>query len=243
MYELVSPIKLGKSETISPNKCQWLNLAEAIPHRSAAFLEWTNALQYYTKSVTQARQDLGPRISISKQRSQMKHFGSRANSELIMFCRVQTGFDEDSLHGFPIVVVVGSRHAMDLPLASDGVAVLLPRDGQEHVGPHVLEAHGILPLPVSPTALHNPEIQVISFTIIPKGTYFLLRDTSFLKWKCERTPPAHTNINHRLSRVQRQGWGKKCCCSCFALSTVTKARSSKMLPLQFEHEEPTNSNL
>lgn len=91
-----------------------------------------------------------------------------------MFCRVQAGFDEDSLHGLPIVVVVGSSHAMDLSLASNGVAVLLPRDGQEHLGPHVLEAHGILPLPESPTALHNPEIQVISFAIIPKGTYFLL---------------------------------------------------------------------
>lgn len=91
-----------------------------------------------------------------------------------MFCRVQTRFDEGSFHGFPIVVVVGSRHAMNFPLTSNGVAVLLPRDGQEHLGPHVLEAHGILPLPVSPTALHNPDIQVISFAIIPKGTYFLL---------------------------------------------------------------------
>lgn len=63
---------------------------------------------------------------------------------------------------------------MNFPLTSNGVAVLLPRDGQEHLGPHVLEAHGILPLPVSPTALHNPDIQVISFAIIPKGTYFLL---------------------------------------------------------------------
>lgn len=63
---------------------------------------------------------------------------------------------------------------MNFPLASNGVAILLPRDGQEHLSPHVLEAHGILPLPVSPTALHNPEIQVISFAIIPKGTYFLL---------------------------------------------------------------------
>lgn len=103
----------------------------------------------------------------------MKHFGCCANSELIMFCRVQAGFDEDSLHGFPIVVVVGGRHAVHLALAPDGVPVLLPRDGQEHLGPHVLEAHGVLPLPESPTALHNPEIQVISFAIIPKGTYFL----------------------------------------------------------------------
>lgn len=147
-----------------------------------------------------------------------------------MFCRVQTGFDEDSLHGFPVVVVVGSRHAMNLPLAPDGVPVLLPRDGQEHLGAHVLEAHGILPLPVRTTALHNPEIQVIAFAIIPKGTYFLLETQA----SCSESVSKHlqdtqTPTTDPAEFKDNDGERRKQCC-CFALSTVTEARSSKAPP-------------
>lgn len=115
-----------------------------------------------------------PRISISEHWSKLKHFGSSVKSELIMFCRVHTGFDEDALHCFPIVVMISSRHAMNFPLASNGMAILFPSYWKEHLSSYVLEAHCILPLPVSPTALHNPYIEVISFAIITKGTYFLL---------------------------------------------------------------------
>lgn len=80
---------------------------------------------------------------------------------------------------------------MNLPLAADGVPVLLPRDGQEHLGAHVLEAHGILPLPVRTTALHNPEIQVIAFAIIPKGTYFLLETQA--SWSESVSKHLHTH--------------------------------------------------
>lgn len=127
-----------------------------------------------SQSLRQGRTYKRPRVSISEHWSKLKHFGSSVNSELIVFCRVHTGFDEDSFHCFPIVVVISSGHAMNFPLASNWMAILLPRYRKEHLSSHVLEAHRILPLPVCPTALHNPYIEVIAFTIITKGTYFLL---------------------------------------------------------------------
>lgn len=143
-----------------------------------------------------------PRISISEHWSKLKHFGSSVNSELIMFCRVHTGFDEDSFHCFPIVVMISSRHAMNFPLASNGMAILFPCYWKEHLRSYVLEAHCILPLPVSPTALHNPYIKVISFAIITKGTYFLLEtQTSWSENVSKYLQYTHKNINRKVSRI------------------------------------------
>ena len=144
----------------------------------------------------------GPRISISKHWSKLKLCGSFVNSELIVFCRVHTGFDEDSFHRFPVVVMISSRHAMNFPLASNGMAILLPCYWKEHLSSYVLEAHRILPLPVSSTALHNPYIEVISFAIITKGTYFLLKtQTSSSENASKHLQHIHKNINHKVSGV------------------------------------------
>lgn len=154
-----------------------------------------------SQSLRQGRTYKRPRISISEHWSKLKHFGSSVNSELIMFCRVHTGFDEDSLHCFPIVVMISSRHTMNFPLASNGVAILFPGYWKEHLSPHVLEAHCVLPLPVSPTALHNPYIEVISFSIITKGTYFLLETQTSWSENVSKHLQIHTKISAKVSRV------------------------------------------
>lgn len=186
-----------------------------------------------SQSLRQGRTYKRPRISISEHWSKLKHFGLSVKSELIVFCRVHTGFDEDSFHCFPIVVMISSRHAMNFPLASNGVAILFPSYRKEHLSPHVLEAHRVLPLPVSPTALHNPYIEVISFAIITKGTYFLLEtQTSWsenvskhLQCTQKYQPQSQQSIKARRRK-------KKHCC--IVLPTVIKSRSSNFPPLQSE---------
>lgn len=84
---------------------------------------------------------------------------------------------------------------MNFPLASNGVAILFPGYWKEHLSPHVLEAHCVLPLPVSPTALHNPYIEVISFAIITKGTYFLLETQTSWSENVSKHLQIHTKIS------------------------------------------------
>lgn len=96
------------------------------------------------------------------------HVRTVPGSELVVAKRVQAGLDEHALHGAPPVVLVGGPHAVDLPLAPDGVAVLLARHTQVHVRAHVLEAHGLVTLPVVAVALDAPHVQVVAFAVLPK---------------------------------------------------------------------------
>lgn len=170
----------------------------------------------------------------------MNLIGSSGNSELIMFCKVRTGFDEDSFHCFPIVVMISGGHAMNFPLASNGMAILLPRYWKEHLSSYVLEAHCILPLPVCPTALHNPYIEVISFTIITKGTYFLLETQISWSEKISKhgrhihkkhRPQSQQNLKAKMQRKETL----HCCQQQSNPEAVT-------LQLQLAHKLPTNSN-
>lgn len=170
----------------------------------------------------------------------MNLIGSSGNSELIVLCKVHTGFDEDSFHCFPIVVMISSGHAMNFPLTSNGMAILLPRNWKEHLSSCVLEAHCILPLPVCPTALHNPYIEVISFTIITKGTYFLLEtQISWSENMSKRCQCTHKNISHKARKLKGKDAEER---NITLLSTALRFRSSNSLQLQLEHKLPTNSN-
>lgn len=99
-----------------------------------------------------------------------RHFTS---SQLIMLCKVQTGPNEDPFHGLPVIVMIRRQHAMYFPLAPDWVTILFACYGKEHICAYVLEAYRIIPVPVGSAALHYPYVQVISFSIIPKGADFL----------------------------------------------------------------------
>lgn len=87
--------------------------------------------------------------------------------------RLLAGLDEHALHGAPPVVLVGGSHAVDLPLAPDGVSVLLARHAQVDISAHVLEAHGLLALPVVAVTLNGPHVQVVAFAVLPKGADLL----------------------------------------------------------------------
>lgn len=93
--------------------------------------------------------------------------------ELVVSEWVVAGLDEDSLHDLPVVVVVGRVHAVHLTLPADGVAVLLARHAQEGVGAHVLEAHGLLAVPVAAAALHRPHVQVVALAVLAERAHFL----------------------------------------------------------------------
>lgn len=93
--------------------------------------------------------------------------------ELIMMAQLCTRLDEHALHGLPVIVVVGMRQAVHLPLPTDGVVVLFPSDAEEDLGTLVLEAHGLISLPVCPTALHGPHVQVVALAVLPESTHFL----------------------------------------------------------------------
>lgn len=68
---------------------------------------------------------------------------------MIKVCPVLlTGFHEDALHGFPVVVLAGGNHAMYFSLAVDGASVLLPSDRQVDVCGSVSKANLTVPLPV-----------------------------------------------------------------------------------------------
>lgn len=94
-------------------------------------------------------------------------------SELVVADRTGAGLDEHALHRPPPVVLVGRSHAVNLSLAADGVAVLLARHAQVHVSAHVLEAHGLLALPVVAVTLDGPHVQVVSFSVLSKGADLL----------------------------------------------------------------------
>lgn len=92
-----------------------------------------------------------------------------------MACRgVCSSLDEDTFHGLPRVVGVGTRHAVHLMLPTDGVTVLFASDGQEHRGAYVLEADAGLTLPVLPRTPYCPQVQVVTLTIFPKSTHLLV---------------------------------------------------------------------
>lgn len=111
-------------------------------------------------------------------------FYNKGPSELIVLCEVQAGLNEDTLHCLPVIVLIWRMHAMDFPLASDWVTILLACYWKECICSYVLETHCIIPAPVTSTALHCPHIQVISFTIITKGAYFLLGKREALQYTC-----------------------------------------------------------
>lgn len=70
-------------------------------------------------------------------------------------------------------MLVSSSHAVNLPLASDGVAVLLACHTQVDVSAHVFEAHCFVTLPVVTVTLNSPDVEVITFAILSKSTDFL----------------------------------------------------------------------
>ena len=72
-------------------------------------------------------------------------------------------------------MLVGGAHAMHLPLTADGMAVLLACHAQEDIGAHVFEAHRLVTLPVDGIALHCPQIQVVTFAVLSKGTDLLTK--------------------------------------------------------------------
>lgn len=94
-------------------------------------------------------------------------------SELIVAQRHLAGLEEDTLHGAPPVVLVRSAHSMHLPLAADGVAILLACYAQEDISANVFEAHSLIALPVDAITLHCPHVQVVTLAILSKGTDFL----------------------------------------------------------------------
>lgn len=94
-------------------------------------------------------------------------------SELVMAYQLLAGLNEDALHGAPPVVLVGGAHAMHLPLAADGVAILLPCHTQEDVRAHMFESHSLITLPVDTLTLHCPQVQVITLAILSKGANLL----------------------------------------------------------------------
>lgn len=96
-------------------------------------------------------------------------------SELIVAQQFLAGLNEDTLHCTPPVVLVGGAHAMHLPLATDGVAVLFSRHTQENISAHVFEAHRLIALPMDGIALYRPHIQVIALPILSEGAYLLQR--------------------------------------------------------------------
>lgn len=100
------------------------------------------------------------------------------SSELFMMVsqRFLAGENEDTLHSLPVVVLVGSAHAVDLPLPPDGVAVLLARHAQEGIGADVFEAHRLVPLPDGVVTLHPPHVQVIPLAILTERTHLLKVD-------------------------------------------------------------------
>lgn len=93
---------------------------------------------------------------------------SLLRSELVVANRLLAGLDEHALHGTPPVVLIGRPHAVNLSLAPNGVAVLLARHAQIDVGAHVLEAHGLVALPVVAVALNGPHVQVVAFAVLSK---------------------------------------------------------------------------
>lgn len=83
------------------------------------------------------------------------------------------GLHEDALHHLPVVILAGGSHAVHLLLPMDGPPVLLPGHREEDVGGGVLEAHLVIPNPVSPAAHHRPVVQVIALASLPERTHLL----------------------------------------------------------------------
>lgn len=88
------------------------------------------------------------------------------------------GFNEDALHCPPVAVWAADHHAMHLSLAMDGSAVLLACHRQQSLGGRVLEADRLVPLPDGACAQDRPLVQMITLTVLTKGTD-LLNDKSF----------------------------------------------------------------
>ena len=82
--------------------------------------------------------------------------------------------DEDSFHCLPRVVSIGTRHAMNLMLPTDGVTILFTSDRQEHRGAHVLEADTGLSLPVLPRTSDCPQGANETLRAGPESTHLLV---------------------------------------------------------------------
>lgn len=94
-------------------------------------------------------------------------------SELVVANWILAGLDKHTLHRPPPVVQVGRPHAVNLSLASDGVAVLLACHAQIHVSAHVFKAHGLIALPVVAVTLNGPYVQVVTLAILSKSADLL----------------------------------------------------------------------
>lgn len=80
------------------------------------------------------------------------------SSELIMMWRFSTRKNENPFHHFPVVVLIGRGHSVDLALAPDRMAVLLSSYTEEGAGADMFEPDGVFALPVGPGALDCPHI-------------------------------------------------------------------------------------
>lgn len=105
---------------------------------------------------------------------------------------ILAGLDEHALHRLPPVVLVGRPHAVNLSLASNGVAILLARHAQIDISAHVFKAHGFVTLPEVAVTLNGPDVEVIAFAVLSESADLLwvARRAERVQRSCP-TPPVH----------------------------------------------------
>lgn len=94
-----------------------------------------------------------------------------------------TGFHENALHGFPVAMLAAAGHRVHFSLAVDRPAVLLARHWQQSFCGSVLETHRLVTLPYRTLTQYSPLIQMVTFTILSKGTDFLNGQRNRLKFQ------------------------------------------------------------
>lgn len=117
-----------------------------------------------------------------------------------------TGFHEDALHCFPVAVWAADHHAVHFSLAMDGSAVLFSRHRQQSIGGRVAEPNWVIPLPNRACTQNGPLVQMVSLTILTKGTDLLIGKSFWVNFHSLLQHQNSTYSTYTLQCDFKKGW-------------------------------------